>query len=137
MLRNPESQCCKYWQHSEECMCCLRNIAMRDYQESMTTGQTDTHTHKQTDFRLSNPYMPLCFAGATQKLLSERLGSHRCIQVKYAGDNFEIIPLSFAFLVPYRLAGGTLSLLSVCLSVCPSLCLSVTLQFSRLFSAVF
>ena len=29
------------------------------------------------------------------------------------------------FLVPYRLAGGTLSLLAVCLSVRPSVCLSV------------
>ena len=36
-------------------------------------------------------------------------------------------------LVPYRLAGGTLSLLAVCPSVRPS----VTLWFSRLFSAVF
>ena len=26
-------------------MCRLRNIAMRDYQESLTTGQTHTHTH--------------------------------------------------------------------------------------------
>ena len=29
----------------EECMCHLRNIAMCDYQESVTTGQTHTHTH--------------------------------------------------------------------------------------------
>ena len=45
------------------------------------------------------------------------------------------------FLVPYRLAGGTISLLTVCLSVRPSVsqsvCLSVTFQFSGLFSAVF
>ena len=34
------------WQHSEECTC--RNIAMRDYQESVTTGQTDTHKNGQT-----------------------------------------------------------------------------------------
>ena len=27
--------------HSEECMCRLRNIAMRDNQGSVTTGQTD------------------------------------------------------------------------------------------------
>ena len=38
----------------------------------------------------------------------------------------------YSLLVPYRLAGGTLSLLAVCLSVC----LSVTLRFSGLFSAV-
>ena len=29
------------WQHSEECMCRLGNIAMRDYQESVITGQMD------------------------------------------------------------------------------------------------
>ena len=37
------------WQHSEECMCRLRNIAMRDYQESVTTGQFDGWTDEQTD----------------------------------------------------------------------------------------
>ena len=37
-----------WWQHSEECMCCLRNIAMRDYQEIVTIGQTDTRTHRKT-----------------------------------------------------------------------------------------
>ena len=39
-------------------MCRLRNIhvAMRDYQESVTTGQTHRRTHGQTDnsIRLSN-----------------------------------------------------------------------------------
>ena len=32
-------------------MCRLRNIAMHDYQESVTTGQTDA--------RQSDPYVPL------------------------------------------------------------------------------
>ena len=32
---------------------------MRDYQESVTTGQTD----RQTDTRQSDPYVPLFFAG--------------------------------------------------------------------------
>ena len=36
-------------------MCRLRNIAMRDYQESVTTGQTDTGK--------GDPHVPLCFAG--------------------------------------------------------------------------
>ena len=44
-------------------MCCLRNIAMRDYQESVTTGQTDRQTEGQTDrqrhARQSDPY--ICF----------------------------------------------------------------------------
>ena len=39
-------------------MCCLRNIALRDYQESVTTGQTDAGQ--------SDPYVPLCFAGDTK-----------------------------------------------------------------------
>ena len=30
-------------------MCRLRNIALRDYQESVTTGQTDTQTDRRTD----------------------------------------------------------------------------------------
>ena len=34
---------------------------MRDYQESVTTGQT----HGQTDAEQSDPYVPLCFAGDT------------------------------------------------------------------------
>ena len=32
-------------------MCRLRNIAMCDYQESVTTGQTDTQTDRRTDRR--------------------------------------------------------------------------------------
>ena len=51
-------------------MCHLRNIAIRDYQESVTTGHTDTHTHTQTDGQTeagqSDPYVPLCFAGDTK-----------------------------------------------------------------------
>ena len=76
-------------------MCRLRNIALRDYQESMTTGQRDTqaldkvihmcryrlrniamcvyqdsvittHTHTQTDARQCYPYVLLCFAGDTK-----------------------------------------------------------------------
>ena len=51
-------------------MCRLRNIAMRDYQESVTTGQTGTRTDRwtdrQTDTGQSDPYVPLCFAGDTK-----------------------------------------------------------------------
>ena len=50
------------WQNSEKCMCRLRNMAMSDYQESVTTCQTDG----QTDTRQSDLYVPLCFAGATK-----------------------------------------------------------------------
>ena len=49
----------KYLKENEECMCRLRNIAMRDYQEIVTTGQTDG----QTDTGQSDPYVQLCFAG--------------------------------------------------------------------------
>ena len=50
-------------------MCRLRNIAMRDYQESVTTGQT----HGRTDAGQSDPYVPLCFAGDTKSLLCKDL----------------------------------------------------------------
>ena len=43
-------------------MCRLRNIAMCDYRETMTTGQT----HRRTDPGQSDPYVPLCFAGETK-----------------------------------------------------------------------
>ena len=46
-------------------MCRLRNIAMRDYQESVTIGKTDTRTHRQ-DAGQSDPYVLLCFAGDTK-----------------------------------------------------------------------
>ena len=42
-------------------MCCLQNIAMRDYQENVTTGQTKG----QTDAGQSDPYVPL-YLQATQ-----------------------------------------------------------------------
>ena len=38
-------------------MCCLRNIAMCDYQESVTT---------ETDAGQSYPHVLLCFAGDTE-----------------------------------------------------------------------
>ena len=43
-------------------MCRLRNKAIRDNQESVTTGQTHTHT----DAGQSDPYVPLCFADDTK-----------------------------------------------------------------------
>ena len=49
-------------------MYCLGNIAMRDYQEIVTTGQTDTLTDGQTDKHpgQSDPYVLLCFTGNTK-----------------------------------------------------------------------
>ena len=46
-------------------MCRLRNIAMRDYQESVITGQTDTQTDRQTPDKV----IPMCHyaSQATQK----------------------------------------------------------------------
>ena len=48
-------------------MCHKPNIAMRDYQESVTTGQTDTRTDGQTDARQSDPYVLLCFSVNTKR----------------------------------------------------------------------
>ena len=42
----------------------LQNIAMPDYQESVTTGQADRHTDGQTDAGQSDPF----FSQATQKV---------------------------------------------------------------------
>ena len=44
-------------------MCHLRKIALRDYQESVTTRQKDI----QTDAGQSDPDVPLCFAADTIK----------------------------------------------------------------------
>ena len=46
-------------------MCRLRNIAMRDYQESVNIGQTDARTHRQTPDKV----IPMCryASQATQK----------------------------------------------------------------------
>ena len=49
----------KQWQHSKECMCHHQNIAMRDYQESVTTRQ---------EAGQSDNYVLLCFAGDIIKL---------------------------------------------------------------------
>ena len=50
-------------------MCRLRNIAMRDYQESVTIGQTDARTHRQTPDKV----IPMCryASQATQKLIAQ------------------------------------------------------------------
>ena len=45
----------KKWQNSKERMCRLQNIAMSDYQESVTDGRTNNGQ--------SDPYVLLCFAG--------------------------------------------------------------------------
>ena len=51
-------------------MCRLQNIGMLDYQESVTTGQTDTPTDGRMDGHIyvgqSDSYVPLCFAGDTK-----------------------------------------------------------------------
>ena len=50
-------------------ICC---VAVRDYQESVTTGQTDTQidrrTDGQTDAGQSDPYVSQCFAGDTKSM---------------------------------------------------------------------
>ena len=56
-------------------MCRLRNIAMCDYQESVTIGQTDTRTHRQTPDKV----IPMCrnASQATQKVgQSSQLRAH-------------------------------------------------------------
>ena len=64
---------------SEECMCQLRNIAMRE----VTTKKMwppDRHTDGQTDAVQSDPYVPLCFAGNKKggmtRVLRGKLGGY-------------------------------------------------------------
>ena len=38
---------------------------MCDYQESVTTGETDRQMDRRTDAGQSDPYVPLCLAGDT------------------------------------------------------------------------
>ena len=52
----------------------LRNIAMHDYQETVTTRQT----HGQTDTGQSDPYVPLCFAGDTKTLHQKCIPDRQC-----------------------------------------------------------
>ena len=53
-------------------MCRLQNIAMRYYQESLTTGQTDAQTDGQSDAGQNYFYVPLCFAGDTKLVILNR-----------------------------------------------------------------
>ena len=54
-------------------MCRLQNIAMRDYQDSVTIGQTDRQTDRQTDThthtQTPDKVIPMCryASKATQK----------------------------------------------------------------------
>ena len=49
-------------------MCRLRNIAMCDYQESVTTGQTHGRTDRQNDRQTPDKVIPMCrFASQAAK----------------------------------------------------------------------
>ena len=65
-------------QHSEECMCCLQNIAMHDYQESVTNRQTDAG---QTDRQTPDKLIPMCryVSQVTQKMMTKT----RCHETFY------------------------------------------------------
>ena len=60
-------------------MCRLRNIAIRDYQESVTTGQTDRRTNRQTPDKV----IPMCLyaSQATKKVIGEFM----CIELHVSG----------------------------------------------------
>ena len=65
-------------------MCRLRNIALRNFQESVTTGQTDTGK--------SDPYVPLCLnLHATQKVF--KLFNVNPLKIPYYGQIFKILKI--------------------------------------------
>ena len=55
----------------EEYICRLQNIAMHDYLESVTTGQTNGCTDRQKDRQTPDKVIPMCCyaSQATQKLI--------------------------------------------------------------------
>ena len=73
-------------------MCRLQNIAMRDYQESVTTRQTHTQkngrTDGQTDARHSDPHVPLCFAGNTKTVPHHAYKTVKCNLNYYPSRRF-------------------------------------------------
>ena len=52
-------------------MCCLRNIAMHDYQESVTTRQTHGQIDRRKDRQMLDKVIPMCRYAkqATQKTM--------------------------------------------------------------------
>ena len=89
----------KEWQHSEECMCRLRNIAMPDYQESVTNEQTDRHT----DARQSDPYEQLCFPGFCRRhknvarLSLNALQNHKFYKIVAAFRGMHVSPAKHSY----------------------------------------
>ena len=69
--------------HSKECTCRLRTIAIRDYQESVTTGQTHGQMDRQTDAGQSDPYVPLCCAGETKSVRFVHLLRPKKINIEF------------------------------------------------------
>ena len=69
-------------------MCSLRNIAMRDYHESMTIEQTHRRTHRQMPDKV---ILMCCYASkATQKVIDKRTKiKSKCCQ----GREFNLCPL--------------------------------------------
>ena len=78
---------------------------MRDYQESLTTGQThktnitDRQTHGQTDAGQRDPYVPLCFAGDIKTGMGEGLTTplmHQIVWHEFGIKSYYLINLCYA-----------------------------------------
>ena len=69
-------------------MCRLRNIAMRDYQESVTIRQTDTHTHRQTPDKV----IPMCrYASQATQQKSYNLSAYIVYLLIYTARPWNIL----------------------------------------------
>ena len=83
-------------------MCRLRNITMCDYQESVTTRQTDRHADGRTDRYTPDKVIPMCryASSATQKTKIET-------KLKINGNAtlviFDIFPMKILFSSDYVL----------------------------------
>ena len=76
-------------------MCRLRNIVLRDYQESVTTGWKDRPTHGQTEAGQSDHYVQLCFAGdkKIRCLQLHTMNDFRCTMSRWTADRSILLSL--------------------------------------------
>ena len=88
-------------------MCRLQNIAMRDYQESVTTGQTDGQTDAQTDRQTPDKVIPMCHyaSQATQKLQILNLHITKAIMLDCLANSIRCQETSYDYLLPQQHIG--------------------------------
>ena len=88
-------------------MCRLRNIAIHDYQESMTTGQTHRRTDGQTD---AGQMIPMCC------YVSQATHTHKKKRIR--NISFEILIFCLTIFLLIRHVGHRTMIIEVIVVVC-------------------